>query len=87
MSSIVRMFPHDLDLSELLDGDLEAVDDDTLTATMVTLEEAETRLQAARLRVGSEWDRRQLWAVDGCVTGGQWLASRCALAARAPSAS
>ncbi len=75
------MFPHDLDLTELLDGDLEAVDDDTITATMVGLEALETRLQAARLRVQSEWDRRQLWALDGCVSGGPWLASRCAMAA------
>ena len=80
MGSIIRMFPHDLDLTELLDGDLDAVDDDAITATMVGLEDLETRLQAARLRVQSEWDRRQLWALDGCVTGGQWLASRCAMA-------
>ena len=74
------MFPHDMDLVELIDGDLETLDDDTVTATMVALDDHETRLQAARLRVQSEWDRRQLWALDGCVTGGQWLASRCAMA-------
>ena len=74
------MFPYDLDLVELIDGDLETLDDGTVTATMVALEDHETRLQAARLRVQSEWDRRQLWALDGCVTGGQWLASRCAMA-------
>jgi hypothetical protein len=66
--------------ASLLEVDLAALSDAELTQRLLGLEALRSQLEVAALETGGEWDRRQLWALDGARSGGAWLAARCGTA-------
>lgn len=62
-------------IAGLLDGDLEALTNAELSATIVEIEQAQAALDAARLRYLKAWDDHRAWNDDGASSGGVWLAA------------
>jgi hypothetical protein len=75
------MFDHEAACQVLRTQPASLADDD-LTAHMLAAIVLAERAEAAALAAVAEWDSRTLWAVDGAVNPGQWLASRTQLAGR-----
>jgi hypothetical protein len=66
-------------LEALLDIKPDQLDDDQLSEYALELMKLNDRLQAATLAALGEWDNRAVWAADGAVSGGAWLARRAEL--------
>jgi hypothetical protein len=66
-------------LEALLDIQPDQLDDDQLTQYNLELIQLADRLKAKTLAALGEWDNRAIWAADGAVNAGTWLARNAEL--------
>ncbi|HEY4376657.1 MAG TPA: DUF222 domain-containing protein, partial [Acidimicrobiales bacterium] len=57
-------------------ADLDACTDGELSGALLACDRLRSQLFAAEARITARWDARQVWAADGALSGGQWLAHR-----------
>jgi hypothetical protein len=65
-----------VDQVEAAVADLDVCTDGELSDAVVACEHLRSQLFAAEAKVVARWDARQVWAADGALSGGQWLAHR-----------
>jgi hypothetical protein len=64
-----------------LEVDPDSLTDGELAEAMVALRRQQARLAAATVRLTAAFDSRRVWAADGSMSAGAWLAHRCRLPA------
>src|SRR5688500_6562252 len=58
---------------ECLAVDIDSLSDHQLAGHVLALEAARARLDLLEVRAAGRWDDRQLWALDGSLSGTAWL--------------
>jgi len=67
-------------MQEWLGIDPDSLTDEELAERTREFQAARARFDAAELATLAAWDRRQVWANDGALTGGAWLAGHLGVA-------
>jgi Domain of unknown function (DUF222) len=63
-----------VDIAELFDVDPQSLSRDELRVWVCEARRLADRVEAARLAMTGEWDARQVWGDDSCLSGRSWLA-------------
>jgi Domain of unknown function (DUF222) len=63
-----------VDMAELLEADPSALSREELRVWVVESRRLIDQAEAARLALTGEWDARQVWGDDSCLSGRSWLA-------------